>query len=118
MKDMDVKMTALIEDTSKWILPDLAPNGTYSASPVCEGGSGHGGSRLRGPRPGGSGHRGLGLEGPRLGGPRNGESRYQGNGEEVCEGHGFSPAECVAISCCEWDDGDCWSAVGQDQCLV
>ena len=42
----------------------------------------------------------------------------QGNGEEVCEGHGFSPAECVAISCCEWDDGDCWSAVGQDQCLV
>ena len=31
MKDMDVKMTALIEDTSRWILPDLAPNGTYSA---------------------------------------------------------------------------------------
>ena len=48
MKDMDVKMTALIEDTSRWILPDLAPNGTYSASPVCEGGSGHGGSRLTG----------------------------------------------------------------------
>ena len=103
MKDMDVKMTALIEDKSRWILPDLAPNGTYSASPVCEGGSGHGGSR----------HRGSGFEGPRLGGPR-----HQGNGEEVCEGHGFSPAECVAISCCEWDDGDCWSAVGQDQCLV
>ena len=43
-------------------------------------------------------------------------SGHQGNGEEVCEGHGFSPAECVAISCCEWDDGDCWSGVGKDQC--
>ena len=37
-------MTALIEDTTKWILPDLAPNGKYSAKPVCEGGPGHGGS--------------------------------------------------------------------------
>ena len=46
------------------------------------------------------------------------DSNAQGNGEEVCEGYEFSQAECLAIACCEWDDGDCWSAVGQDQCLV
>ena len=79
MKDMDVKMTALIEDKSRWILPDLAPNGTYSASPVCEGGSGHGGSRLTGPRPRGSGFEGPRVGGPRVGGPRNGGPRHQGN---------------------------------------
>ena len=42
--------------------------------------------------------------------------RYERNGEEVCEGHGFSFAECWAIPCCHWDDGECWSSVGQDQC--
>ena len=42
--------------------------------------------------------------------------RYERNGEEVCEGHGFSFAECWAIPCCHWNDGECWSSVGQDQC--
>merc|ERR1712048_65003 len=38
------------------------------------------------------------------------------NGEQVCEGHGFREEQCLNISCCEWNDGQCWSAVGQDSC--
>ena len=38
------------------------------------------------------------------------------NGEEVCEGHRYSRAECEAINCCQWDDGECWSSVGKDPC--
>ena len=43
MKETDLMMSELIEDTSQWILPDVAPNGIYLASPMCEGGVGHGG---------------------------------------------------------------------------
>ena len=39
-----------------------------------------------------------------------------GNGEEVCEGHGYAQITCESISCCQWDNGQCWSAVGQDPC--
>ena len=39
-----------------------------------------------------------------------------GNGEEVCEGHGYTQITCESISCCQWDNGQCWSAVGQDPC--
>lgn len=38
------------------------------------------------------------------------------SGEEVCELQGFGQSECNAISCCKWDDGACWSAVGPGQC--
>ena len=69
---MDLKITALIEDKSKWILPELAPNGTYFASPICNGGSGHGGIVTKGRVNEGLGHY-IGI-----------------NGEEVCEGHGYS----------------------------
>ena len=38
------------------------------------------------------------------------------NGEEVCEDHGFDKTQCESIACCHWDDGDCWSAVGNKKC--
>lgn len=38
------------------------------------------------------------------------------NGEQVCEGHGYSAHECWSISCCQWDDGECWSSVGTSSC--
>ena len=49
---------------------------------------------------------------------------HQGNGEEVCEMHGYSESECLAIGCCQWDPttdngaGACWSAVGRDPCTA
>ena len=100
---MDLKITALIEDKSKWILPELAPNGTYFASPICNGGSGHGGIVTKGYKHVGRVNGGLG--------------HYIGvNGEEVCEGHGYPQITCESLSCCQWDNGQCWSAVGQDAC--
>ena len=45
------------------------------------------------------------------------------NGEEVCEGHGFSEEKCLAIGCCHWNDKvsdtdiSCWSSVGQEPCF-
>lgn len=39
------------------------------------------------------------------------------NGEEFCEESGFSESECTGHSgCCEWDDGSCWSTVGDSAC--
>jgi hypothetical protein len=38
------------------------------------------------------------------------------NGEEVCEKKGYNPTECAAIGCCQFDDGECWSAVGRGSC--
>jgi len=38
------------------------------------------------------------------------------NGEVACERQGFNPAQCKAVGCCEWDDGQCWSAVGNRPC--
>ena len=57
------------------------------------------------------------------------------NGEAVCEGHGYSKSECLALgnSCCEWESstnpadhdwpaapgtstGACWSQIGQQVC--
>ena len=38
------------------------------------------------------------------------------NGEEACEGHGFTKEVCQSTGCCEWDDGQCWSAVGRNPC--
>jgi len=32
----------------------------------------------------------------------------QQSGEAICEGSKLSKAACVAISCCEWEDGRCW----------
>ena len=40
------------------------------------------------------------------------------NGEEVCENKGFGPSECAAVGCCQYDDGQCWSAVGRGPCSV
>ena len=40
----------------------------------------------------------------------------RGNGEQVCEGYGYNQRECETIGCCQWDDSDCWSAVGQGPC--
>ena len=33
-------------------------------------------------------------------------------GEALCENQGFGESECSAIGCCVYDDGQCWSAVG------
>ena len=44
------------------------------------------------------------------------------NGEEACEGHGLDEVQCLNIGisndCCQWDDGDCWSAIDQDICVM
>ena len=38
--------------------------------------------------------------------------------EQICEGHGFNQKQCESIpgTCCHWDDGDCWSDVGNGKC--
>ena len=40
------------------------------------------------------------------------------NGEDTCEGHGFSPEQCESIGCCHynWDYNYCFSSVGRDIC--
>lgn len=42
------------------------------------------------------------------------------NGEEACENHGYSQSTCLSIGinndCCQWDEGECWSAIGQNVC--
>ena len=40
-----------------------------------------------------------------------------GNGEQVCENHGFTEVECLTSSCCIWDDNQCWSDIGTNQCV-
>ncbi len=42
-----------------------------------------------------------------------------GNGEQVCEGHGLDEGDCAQKGCCQWDEnsGACYSAVGQDMCF-
>jgi hypothetical protein len=37
-------------------------------------------------------------------------------GEAACENQGFGESECSAIGCCQYDDGQCWSAVGNGPC--
>merc|ERR1712130_1067734 len=39
-----------------------------------------------------------------------------GNGECMCEEHGYSENQCSQIGCCQFDNGECWSAVGDGQC--
>merc|ERR1719347_1299846 len=34
-------------------------------------------------------------------------------GEKTCEGSQLTKSACVAISCCEWDDGRCWWRGGE-----
>ena len=38
------------------------------------------------------------------------------DGETVCENKNYSQSECDAIGCCQFDDGECWSAVGPNTC--
>ncbi|CAK0866779.1 unnamed protein product [Prorocentrum cordatum] len=38
------------------------------------------------------------------------------SGEDVCQNQGLGKKECLAISCCHWDDGECWSGVGSGIC--
>merc|ERR1712013_174861 len=40
------------------------------------------------------------------------------DGESACEGHGFDSSQCLAVGCCGWDDGKCWSAVGRKTCQI
>ncbi len=35
--------------------------------------------------------------------------------EADCEGKGFDRTQCTAVGCCEWEDGQCWSA-GDSTC--
>ena len=39
------------------------------------------------------------------------------NGEKACENKGLGSSECSAVGCCQYDDGQCWSAVGSDNCI-
>jgi hypothetical protein len=36
--------------------------------------------------------------------------------EGTCEGHGFDKTQCESLFFCEWDDGACYSAVGDNPC--
>ena len=54
----------------------------------------------------------TGGEGPPLDDP----AQALENCEDVCEGHDFNEAACVSKQGCEWDDGQCWSAVGPNPC--
>ena len=38
------------------------------------------------------------------------------NGEDACENQEFGYSECMDVGCCHWDDGECWSAVGEGMC--
>jgi len=38
------------------------------------------------------------------------------SGEKACENMGFDQSACAAVGCCQFDDGQCWSAVGDDLC--
>jgi hypothetical protein len=41
------------------------------------------------------------------------------NGEEACEDNGYTQSQCLNVgdgSCCQWDTGSCWSAIGQQLC--
>jgi hypothetical protein len=38
------------------------------------------------------------------------------SGEDACEGRGYDVAGCSAVGCCQWDDDECWSEVGTDDC--
>ena len=39
-----------------------------------------------------------------------------GDGEAVCEGHGYNKNQCQNIGCCHWDEDQCWSSVGTGPC--
>lgn len=50
----------------------------------------------------------------------NGDDRGQdngGNGEEVCEGHSYNEEDCNNIGCCFYGSDECWSSIGQDECI-
>ena len=38
------------------------------------------------------------------------------NGEAMCENHGYNRRECRAVGCCDFNGGNCWSAVGDGKC--
>ena len=37
-------------------------------------------------------------------------------GEDVCENHNYGKKKCLSLGCCQWDDGECWSRVGNGPC--
>lgn len=45
------------------------------------------------------------------------ESGGELNGEEACEGHGYTEEQCLQVGndCCHWNV-ICWSSIGQDTC--
>jgi hypothetical protein len=55
----------------------------------------------------------MGSSGGSSGGSSDGSSM---NGEDACEHHGFDQGTCASSSCCEWDDGRCWSRIGVGTC--
>ena len=36
--------------------------------------------------------------------------------ELVCETSGFNQGTCESVGCCHWNNGQCWSSVGQNNC--
>lgn len=37
-------------------------------------------------------------------------------GEEICEGHNYNQQKCISIGCCKYDDNECFSSVGKNEC--
>jgi hypothetical protein len=37
-------------------------------------------------------------------------------GEQACEGHGYNATQCANVGCCSFNEGQCWSNVGQSPC--
>ena len=54
--------------------------------------------------------------------PVAGPTQGDVNGEEACEEHGYTESECLSIGidddCCEWDENECWSKIGQQTCVM
>ncbi len=41
------------------------------------------------------------------------------NGEDACENRGYTESQCLKVgdgSCCQWDEEECWSRIGQRSC--
>ena len=68
----------------------------------------------RGGGEGDAGHRGRGRGRSR--GPLPPAPSAEQTGEEACEERGYGIQECLSVGCCEWDDGECFSAVEDSPC--
>jgi len=50
-------------------------------------------------------------------GDNAGDNTEGTDGESLCENHGYDKPTCGTIGCCQFDEGQCWSAVGAGICM-